>query len=265
MFDYHIHTNFSDDAQSPIEEVLDAAIRIGLEGVALTDHLDPYYQDDEYPWELNIPAYTRALTEYQARYADRLAVAKGVELGLIEGDGLRVCDRAVSDFPFDFVIASVHHTARAPIHTARFLDGRMAEDAAEEYYGALLACLKVYRNYDVIGHLNVIDRYTEHYAPDSVTAPYVEEILKIAAEEGKGLEVNTSAYRFGMADRGTPTSAMLKRFKELGGEIVTIGSDAHAAKYVGSHIKEGEEILLAHGFHYIATFTDRVPKFHKIG
>ncbi|MCL2492625.1 MAG: histidinol-phosphatase HisJ family protein [Clostridiales bacterium] len=265
MFDYHIHTNFSDDAESPIKAVLDTAVEMELSGVALTDHLDPYYQDDEYPWELNVPAYERALTEAQARYAGRIAVAKGIELGLIEGDGLRVCDKAVSDFPFDFVIASVHHTERAPIHTARFLDGRTAEEAATEYYEALLACIKTYRNYDVLGHLNVIDRYTDGYAPESATIPYTEEILKTAVEYGKGLEINTSAFRFGMAGRGTPTSALLTRFKELGGEIVTIGSDAHAAKYVGAFIKEGEEILLAHGFHYFTTFMDRVPKFHRIG
>ena len=264
MFDYHVHTAFSDDAESPMKEILDAAVNKGLAGIALTDHLDPYYQDDEYPWELNVPAYTRALAKYQADYADRISVAKGIELGLIEGDGLRICDEVVSDFPFDFIIASVHHTARAPIHTARFLDKRTTEKAAEEYYGALLSCIKIYHNYDVLGHLNVIDRYTGHYAKESVTAPYIEDILKIAVEDGKGLEVNTSAFRFGMADRGTPTSAILTRFKELGGEIVTVGSDAHAAKYVGSFIKEGEEILLAHGFHYVTTFLDRVPKFHKI-
>jgi histidinol-phosphatase (PHP family) len=265
MFDYHVHTSFSDDARSPIDDIIRAAIGKNLEGIAITDHLDPYYQDDEYPWELDIAAYEAALTRAREQYASRIDVAKGIEIGLIEGDGLRVCEETVSGFGFDFVIASVHHTASGPIHTSRFINGRTLAEVIEEYYASLHACLKSYKNYDVIGHLNVIDRYTDEHAPEALYMPFADEIMRLAVADGKGLEVNTSAFRYGMGDRGTPTPALLRRFKELGGEIVTVGSDAHEAKYVGAYIEKGEEMLLAAGFTHVASFQGRQPTFHPLG
>ncbi|MDR1815454.1 MAG: histidinol-phosphatase HisJ family protein [Clostridiales Family XIII bacterium] len=264
MFDYHLHSTFSDDARSPMPDVIEAAIAQGLEGIALTDHLDPFYQDDEYPWELDLPRYWDALTAAEEQFGGRIRFAKGIELGMTQGEGVQACEDAVTAYPFDFVIASVHHTKRAPIHTARFLEGRPMAAVIEEYYTEVLACIRAFKSYDVLGHLNVIDRYTEGYAAESVYMPYAEEILKQAIADGKGIEVNTSTFRYGMADRGTPTPAILRRYKELGGEIVTTGSDAHDARSVGAFIKEGEEILLAHGFRYVATFRGHVPTLHKL-
>jgi len=264
MFDYHIHSDFSDDAKSPMDDVFAAALAAGLEGIAITDHLDPYYQDDEYPWELDIPGYEAALLAAQEAWGGRIAFAKGIELGLIEGDGLRVCAETVAGFPFDFVIASVHHTARAPIHTGRYLGGRSHEEIAEDYYGALLACLRQYKDYDVLGHLNGIDRYTDGYMPEALYLPYAEEILRQVIADGRGIELNVSTFRYGMKDRGTPTAAILDSYRALGGEVITIGSDAHEARYVGAFIKEGEEILRAHGFRYFTTFMGRQPTFRKL-
>ncbi|MDR1797741.1 MAG: histidinol-phosphatase HisJ family protein [Clostridiales Family XIII bacterium] len=264
MFDYHIHTSFSDDARSTLDEVLATAMKKGLDGIAVTDHFDPFYYDDEYPWVLDLPAYEAALAGAERTCAGKLSFAKGIEIGLIEGEGLAVCEETLSGFPFDFVIASVHHTARAPIHTPEFLRGRTQQEIVEEYFTALLTCIRQYKNYDVLGHLNVIDRYMDSYAPAGLYMDTVREILLQAIGDGKGIELNVSTFRYGMADHGTPTPAILALYRELGGEIVTIGSDAHEARYVGAFIKEGEDILRAHGFRYVTTYRNRAPSFHSL-
>ena len=265
-FDQHIHTSLSYDAKpgNPHSLVIETAIAKCLAGIAITDHLDPLWPDENEPSVLDLPASESALTEAESDYAGRISFAKGIELGLMPGEALEICQNAVSGYPYDFVIGSVHCSPEAPVDAPPFLEGRELKDIIEEYYTLILDSIHEYKNYDVLGHLNCIDRYTEAYAPEEMYMPYADEILKIAVRDGKGLEYNTSTFRYNMGERGTPTLPILKRFKELGGEIVTLGSDAHVNTDIGSGIEKGEEVLLATGFRYIAVFMERRPSFIKI-
>jgi len=170
----------------------------------------------------------------------------------------------VAAYPYDFVIGSIHYSETIPIHQPVYYDGRAIETILDEYYTMLLDSIRVYKNYDAIGHINCIDRYTDGFAAPELYMPYVDEILKIAITDGKGIEINTSAFRYGIGDHGTPTQPILNRYKELGGEIVIIGSDAHRLSDVGSFIEKGEEMLLASGFRYLAVFSERRPEFIKL-
>jgi len=244
--------------------VVDIAVERGIAGIAITDHFEPLWPDENYLNVLEIPAYETALTETEQLCAGRIRFAKGIELGLIPGEALDICQQTVSAYPYDFVISAVHYSPAVPIHALVFHENRSLEEVLEEYYTILLDSIKEYKNYDIIGHINAIDRYTYSLAPQELYMPFIDEILRIVISDGKGIEINTSAFRYGIGDRGTPTQPILDRFKELGGEIVTIGSDAHRLADVGAFIEKGEEMLLAAGFRYAAAFSGRRPEFIKL-
>lgn len=266
IYDQHLHSSFSFDAdpEGTIGHITLTAIEKGLSGIAVTDHFDPLWPDDDEPSILDVPAYQSALTESENIYGDRIKFAKGIEVGMMPGEALTVCEDVVSGFPYDFVIGAVHSSTETPIDYKPFHEGRTIREIIDEYYTILLESIRKYKNYDVIGHINAIDRYTENFASEDVYMPYIDEVLKQAISDGKGIEINTSAFRYGIGDRGTPTQPILNRFKELGGEIVTIGSDAHRAADVGANIKQGEDMLLASGLHYFAVFKNRRPEFIKL-
>ena len=266
LYDQHLHSSFSSDGEQgyKITNLVETAINQGLAGIAVTDHLDPFWPDENDPSELNIPAYEAALLEAEAFSKGRIRFAKGVELGLLPGETLNICEKTISAFPYDFVIGSVHYSEIAPIEYPLFLDNRSLKDIIAEYYTILFESIKAYKNYDVLGHINCIDRYTDGFATPDLYMPYVDEILRVAIQDGKGIEINTSAFRYGIGEHGTPTQPVLDLFKELGGELVTIGSDAHRLIDVGAYIEKGEEMLLAAGFRYIAVFSGRKPEFVKL-
>ena len=113
-------------------------------------------------------------------------------------------------------------------------------------------------------HLNLLDRYAPYVPADSLYTDVVDEILKTAVADGKGLELNTSSWRYGMGDRTTPTAAILRRYRELGGEFITVGSDAHSAKWVGDHLNEGYQFLRDQGWDYCVVYRQRKPCFVKL-
>jgi len=266
LYDQHIHSSFSSDGARgfTIENVIRAAEKRGLAGVAVTDHYDPLWPDESDPSYLDIPAYEKALTEAEALSAGRIRFAKGIELGFVPGEALEMCENVVGAYPYDFVIGSVHYSLTSPIEYPAFLENRPLEEVLDEYFALLFDSIKVYKNYDVIGHINCMDRYTDGFAPPALYMPYIDEIMRAAISDGKGIEINTSSFRYGIGEHGTPTQPILDRFKELGGEIVTIGSDAHRASDVGADIEKGEEMLLAAGIPYVAVFSERRPDFIKL-
>ena len=264
LYDYHMHTSSSEDSNAPISAMIDAAIEKNITRIAITDHLDPFFLWDPFPYYLDLDAYKKSLDEAVLEYSDRIRIAKGIELGLQNGEALDVCEEVISGYDFDFVIASVHSTTTTPIDYKEFVEGRTVKEIIEEYYIELFESIKKYKNYDVLGHLNVIDRYYEGFAGADLYMPYIDEILKLAVYDGKGIEINTSSYRYGLGDVTHPPQIVIDRYVELGGEIVTIGSDAHFPKDVGFGIEKGEQMLLASGLIYVATYMNREPEFTKL-
>ena len=272
-FDQHIHSAFSCDSkpENTIGHIAESAISAGLSGIAITDHFDPLWPDEtpfgdfEY-FELDIPAYQAALTEAENIYSDRILFSKGIELGLLSGKANDKCLKVVRGFPYDFVIGSVHYSETTPIDYTPFHEGRLLPDILDEYYGIIIDSIKEFKDYDVLGHINSIDRYTDELAPGSLYMSYIDEIIKLVISDGKGIEINTCSYGryYRPGEYGTPTLAILKRFRELGGEIVTIGSDAHKTEDVGAFIEKGEDLLHSAGFKYQAVFKERKPEFCKI-
>ena len=120
-----------------------------------------------------------------------------------------------------------------------------------------------YRDYSILGHLDHIQRYNETIHPFEKSWEIITKILKKVIEDNKGIEVNTSSFRYGLKEL-TPERNILKLYYELGGKIITIGSDAHKTEDVGTYIPYIQEELKKIGFTHICTFEKMKPVFHKL-
>ena len=263
MYDYHTHSDFSFDSYTKPEEMIEEAVRKGIKEIAITDHYDPDYPDSDYPFEITFPRYHKKLLEVSKRYRDRIKVVKGIEIGIQHGKTLAKCERAANAFSYDFILGSFHSAYGQDLY-GEYFSKRSVEDGFYDFYIYMEDCLKNYKNFDVLGHFNVVDRYSE-YIPDY--APYMDvigRILKLLIRDGKGLEFNTSSFRYSMGGRTKPSKEILELYRKLGGEIITIGSDAHKTQDIGFKYDTAISILKSHGFDYIATFENRKPTFVKI-
>jgi histidinol-phosphatase (PHP family) len=259
MYDYHTHSFFSGDSKTPLEEMVARAVSLGLVEYAVTDHFDPDYPD--YPFTLSFPEYHAELIRLEALYREKIRLVKGIEVGIQHGDTLKKCSAAVNAFPYDFVLGSFHCAEGFDICRKDFFAGRSLEDAYIVFYSYMLDCLKKFKDYDVLSHFNVIDRYVDRIPDDEVYMDIVEKIIDILVADGKGIEINTSSFRYGMGERTLPSAAILARYVKMGGEIITTGSDAHRAKDVGYMLDHAREMIKAAGLNRIASFKNREVRF----
>jgi histidinol-phosphatase (PHP family) len=267
MYDYHTHSSFSNDGVDSVGLLVGAAIGAGLDEIAITDHYDPDYKDPNFAFELDFDAYIQALNVAAEKYNTEnspIRLVRGMEIGMQTGEPARLCAKAAANQGIDFIIGSVHCAHGCALDIPRYMEGRDIVSGARDYYSYALACLDEYDDFDVFGHLNVIDRYMDSYPDEEDIWDVAEMLLKKLVDMGKGIEVNTSAWRIWNNGHTTPTLRMLRRYRELGGETVTTGSDAHYAQYVGGFLKEGEELLRNAGFRYLATFKERQPFYVKL-
>ena len=157
-------------------------------------------------------------------------------------------------YDFDFIILSIHQVEDKEFWTGDFQRGRTQKEYNKRYYQELLDVINVYKNYSVLGHLDLIVRYDEEGVyPFEKVKPMIEEILKQVIKDGKGIEINTSYHRYGLKDM-TPSRDILKLYRELGGKIITIGSDSHKKEHLGAYIDEAKDELRKLGFQYYCTF-----------
>ena len=275
LCDYHVHTAFSDDSEYPMEQVAADAIALGLEELCFTDHVDYGVKDDwdsgkelryragELMANVDYPKYLAAIAALREKYGDRIALRTGLEFG-VQVHTVPQFRALFQKYPLDFVILSVHQAEDKEFWTQEFQAGRTQKEYNERYYQELLDLTKTYQEYSVLGHLDLIVRYDEQGVyPFEKVKPMVAEILRNAIRNGKGIELNTSFHRYGLSD-STPSRAILELYRDLGGEILTIGSDSHRPEHLGAYIREGQELLKALGFKRFCTFEGMKPIFHNL-
>ncbi|MBS7525923.1 histidinol-phosphatase HisJ family protein [Fusibacter paucivorans] len=260
MFDYHNHTAFSHDSEAPMTAVIEAAVRRGLKSIAITDHYDPDYPNLLKDTTIDLDAYFLELTNAAEAYKDVIHIVKGIELGL-QDQVTALLQRAVESYHFDFVLGSFHVADGMELYGETFYAGYPAEAVYQKFYENCYRVILKYDQFDVMGHVNIIDRYATAIPAFHTYRELVEGIFKRLIEMGKGIELNTSSIRYGMGEHYTPTIEMLKLFRAMGGEIVTIGSDSHRAAEVGSDIDFAVELLKTLGYKYRTLYQDRKPVF----
>lgn len=267
--DYHLHSVHSGDGSVPMREVVEDAISKGLTHMAFTDHVDFCYPYEKYGteevFEINTDAYLYDILRLREEFGDRIKIAYGVELGLQEC-AFRENSIYVKNNNFDFILGSIHLVNGCDPFYPEFTAGKTDAKAFGEYFDATLANVKKFENFDCLAHLDYVVRYGGAKDMNYRWEEYREtitEILKILIERGKGIEVNTAGIRKNLKDVH-PTAEILKLYKTLGGEIVTVGSDAHRKGQVASDINRAEQALKEAGFDYYCVFENRYPEFLKI-
>jgi len=263
MIDYHIHSDYSADSEQTIDEICNAASNIGIKEIAITDHIDYEYPYEVYDFEFDINKRDIELEKAKDKYPE-LIIAKGVEFGLTP-DTLKDYKNLLENEKFDYIIASTHIVDGIDPYFPEYFEGRTKQQAYVAYFENRLKCLKEYSDYSVIGHLGYPSRFTKAKNKIINHNDYVnliDEILKSAIENGKSIEINTK----GIPETGDslPSRSIIKRYKELGGEIVTVGSDAHTTSCIGDYIDETYQVLKEIGFEYVASYKNLIPKFIKI-
>ncbi len=260
MYDYHMHSRVSFDAHDPAEKMVQAALDAGLEEICFTDHIDYDPRGKMGNMAFDTAEYS---AEYDRLSAPGLKIRRGMEFGMTR-DNVAQFRKDLQRRPFDFVLGSIHFVDGLDVYFQDFWAGKTVWQAERRCLEETLACVRLHDDFDVLAHLTYIGKTAAHPAPRPV--PYeehreiIDEILRVLAAKGKGLELNTS----GLDRCGgfLPTEDYFRRFKELGGEIVTVGSDAHTVSRVGQYSKEACELLKGI-FGYVCTFEDRKPIFHR--
>lgn len=263
--DFHLHTTFSGDGKVSPEGVIQTAIQKGFTAICFTDHLDMDFPYPDLSFDLDTETYVSTIHKLQSEYADQIEICLGVELGLQPhlGHSYR---SYTSRFPFDFVIGSTHLVDGFDPYYPVFWESHNQDQGIRQYLDVTLENIKATDSFDVYGHLDYIIRYVpseQKVFPYSEYADKVDEILRLLIEKGKGLEINTGGYRSGLTVPN-PCPDILRRYLELGGEIITIGSDAHTAEYVGSSFSQAYDILRDCGFRYFTVFRERKPVFYPL-
>lgn len=273
--DYHVHTEFSDDSVYPMEDVVKDAIRMGMDEICFTDHVDYgvkedwdsgkeiEYRDGEPIANVDYPRYAEQIRQMQRLYGDWIAIRMGMEFGM-QMHMIPQFQALYDRYPFDFIILSVHQVEDKEFWTQDFQRGRTQQEYNERYWQEMLDLVKHYQNYSVLGHMDLIVRYDEAgIYPFEKIRPYAEQILKEVIKNGKGIEVNTSSARYGLSDT-TPSRAILELYQKLGGRILTLGSDSHKPEHLGACMKETKEMLKSLGFRKFCTFEKMQPVFHAL-
>lgn len=266
--DFHNHTFFSDDSDAPPESMVEQAIRLGLSSICITDHMD-YLFPAKYQnrFTFNLEEYFSVLTHLKERFQDQIELLFGIELGLRNEPGIfPECNayygQLASQYPFDFIIGSTHVLEELDIYYPEFWELHGMAGGLSLYFDSILENIKNYDMFQVYGHLD----YAARYLPDKggyCFADYREqadEILKLLISTGRGLEVNTAGYKYGLP-YAHPRPEILARYRELGGEILTIGSDAHCPGHLAYDFKKAREALLFLGYRYYTVFRGRKPVF----
>lgn len=260
LVDYHMHTNFSDDSTYEMEDEIKRAIELDLDEICFTEHVDHGVKTD---LNCNYLEYLKEFRRCKEIYKDKINLKFGIEFG-IQSHTIEEFQKDFNENDFDFVILSCHQVEDKEFWTQDFQRGKTQKEYNEKYYKEILKVVKNYKDYSVLGHLDLIKRYDENgYYHFENVKDIIEEILKNVINDGKGIEVNTSSFRYNL-DSLTPSKDILKLYKELGGRILTIGSDTHKESHVGYKISEVREELKKLGFEEFCTFEKMIPTFHKL-
>ena len=256
-----MHSSFSADCPISMEDMIVGSIQKGLTEICFTEHIDYEYPDETIVFDFDKKEYADKIKEMQENNEGIIHIRKGVELGVQPHILDRYADLMDKE-TFDFVICSMHTVEKKGLHYGEFFEHKSIEEAYGIYYAELLYCVKNFKQFSILGHIDLVKRYTkktcENPFHDEIT-----DIFNVIIPEGKGIELNTSGVRYGLPN-GMPSEDILKLYKKCGGEIITLGSDAHKPEDIAFQFSESLELLQATGFKYITTFNNQKPTFHSI-
>lgn len=268
LADYHTHSRISQDARHSMTAMAEAAVSAGLDELCFTDHIEPiiWYstqlRQEPIDWQAMLAEFAAA----KAAVGDRIRLRLGIELGDAMW-GFAHTERLLADAPaLDFVIGSVHTLSEPYGGIDLYLFEPKSEQEARRGMADYLE--QVYKmanwgKFSVLGHLTLPLRYLNENRGFDLTfdgfEAEIEDILRILIQKGCGIEVNTNRGNMPL-----PDGKWLRMYRGLGGEIITLGTDAHTPNFVGCAIRERQELLRECGFKRFCTFEKMQPIFHAL-
>jgi histidinol-phosphatase (PHP family) len=257
-FDYHIHSNYSADAPASMADMCRSAVAAGVPEIGFAEHYDLHPDENPRDW-LRLEPWLAELDQCRKKFSGRLQIRTGIEIGephLFPTEVEAMLARA----PFDYAIGSLHWVGgTATFHVAFFQ--RPAEEAFRLYYEELERMTRS-GGFDVLGHLDfpvrtAFDVY-HGYDPRSWET-LIRPVLQNCIDRGIALDVNTSAMRK-QARVLLPGLEILRWYVEMGGERVTLGSDAHRPEHVAAYLDVALEAIRAAGLRCLTRFERRRPR-----
>ena len=256
MFDYHVHSTFSVDCNVPMAASCRAAIAAGLTEIAFTDHVDHEPADPGYGY-YRADDYFRAIEAVRTEFGDRLTILAGAEVDFNEGIAGQV-ERFLAQHRYDFVIGSVHYAAGGEAIFPDYFAPRTLDEVFVPYFGQVRLAVET-GWFDTIGHLDLPKRYAPRthrdYDPLAYRA-HLEPIFAAMIRRGVAFEINTSGLRQ-TPRTSMPGPAIVRWYVEAGGELITTGTDSHAAQTVGAGLAQTLDMLKLCGIASVAAFRRR--------
>ncbi len=278
IIDCHTHTHNSVDGCDSVRERCLRAIQLGLDAMAVTDHCEAnrfYEKDhysilipklcDDYDYQSCFYASMDEIQQAKEEFDGRLNLICGVELGQATADPT-ASDKVLNDERLDFVIGSLHELPERDDFAFLKYSADTVYDILDENFSGILK-LAEWNGFDVLGHLTYCLRYIQGEQGIKINLSryddIIAEIFRTIIQNGKGIEINTSGLRqkYGLT---FPDFKYIKLYRELGGEIISVGSDAHTTADLGKGISEGLELAKKAGFKYAAYYKNRKPYFINI-
>lgn len=267
LVDYHCHTNFSADSDAPMASQCEAAIAKGVQQIAFTEHED-YNPDDMTSFFFKHEAYLKEVARCRERYGDKLIIRAAIEVSEPH-EYAEVAGAVLRKHDWDFVLGSLHWI-QPSINTYDEIFMTYAGDWRQSFRNYFMEMIALARegDFDILSHIDYPARYNGHIHAGAYDIQEYEdiirEVLRNIIARGKGIEINTSPWRKGLTDPNPP-AVVIQWYREMGGEILTLGSDSHAPKDVGAGIERAMGIAKDAGFTHIAIFKQRKPAFVKLG
>ena len=265
LWDTHMHSHFSTDSDASPLAMVHAAMDAGLGGICFTDHFDLDYGISPDSFQLDIPAYFAKMLETKESFQGTFPICIGVEAGLqphLEG----ILPDRINAYPFDFVIGSVHSAEGTDIAQKKVFAGRTDGEAYGVIFREMIEDVKAFSGFDVFGHVDYVARYGREHEKEYSYRRFADEIdtlLRLLIDRGCGIELNMSGLKYGLPF-AHPHTDVLKRYRELGGELITVGADGHRPEHIAYDFHKVKDILDRCGFRYYAEFKERKPSFYRV-
>ncbi len=258
--DYHVHTVFSHDCDALMSDQCARAVNIGLKEIAFTEHAE-YDPDDPAHGYFRPAEYFREIELCRERFGDRLIIRAGVEVGSPHTCATKIRNLQ-RKYPVDFIIGSLHVVNGRSVTYESYPEGHSEAALYPAYFRELLELAK-HGDYDVIGHLDICKRYGTRrfgrFVADAYAEP-IHEVLHAAIGRERGIEINCSGLHQTCGDT-FPALQVLQWYREMGGKILTIGTDSHRTEHTGVGLEDGLRLARRAGFTASTIFERRRPQW----
>ncbi len=266
LWNNHMHCEFSGDSEAPMKDMIEESIKANMYGITFTDHLDLDYYHEPNRFDLDIDSYRKCygvLTNNKF-YNNSFEVLWGIELGL-QTHLAKKHNEIISKYNFDFVIGSTHQVNKMDPYYPEYFNEYGIKGGVRKFFEETAANIESFKNFDSYGHLDYIIRYSDE-AKKLAYEDYcdiVYDILKLLIENDKALEINTGAFKFGLLEPN-PCIATIKKYKDLGGKLITLGSDAHKTEQINVGYDKIVNILKDCGFNSYFVYKNRKPVEYEL-